>query len=215
MSDFEKISKMDLANIDRPDGAADPEAESSAQTEAESTAENGTEEKQVKHEMAKPVGEHYYVNAMVTDKELIPFVFRHTYTQPVTLIFTVIGIVWPIYNLITHQRMMISLACAFVFLIFYPLSTYVQGKKANKANRIYDDEFHYMVDEVGLHLEVLGDAADFAWKDVVKMTVMKPVLVLYTGRNRAFLMPTGAMGDQKDTIIEFIRRHIRENGGKA
>ena len=207
MSDLEKFSKMDLANIDRPGGEADSQGEDGAQA--------SEPEKEVKHEMAKPVGEHYYVNARVTDRELIPFVFRHTYSQPVTILCTVIGIVWPIYNLIRHQNLIYSLVCAFVFLVFYPLSTYIQGKKANKANRVYEDEFHYMVDEFGLHLEVLGDAADFAWKDVNRVTVMKPVLVLYTGRNRAFLMPTGAMGDQKDTIIEFIRRHIRENGGKA
>ena len=87
MSGFEKISKMNLADLDRPNTAGEAEEATAAETQAEQPK---AEEPQ---KMAEPVGEHYYFDAEFTEKDLITFLFSHYYRQPLVILATIFAVV--------------------------------------------------------------------------------------------------------------------------
>ena len=59
------------------------------------------------------------------------------------------------------------------------------------------------------HLDVYkrqgDDAIDVEWKKVTKLIFYKSVAVIYTGKNNAFLIPSAAMGTQREEIMNFIK----------
>ena len=208
MKNFEKISKMNLADLDRPEGIIEEESIQDADLCVEKTAQNPEDgersetivtenvqeqpEELAKKEMMEPQGRHFRVDANVTEKELKAFLFGHTYRQPLMIIVTILAIVWPLAVLIKKQGSV-------------PFTTNLRAKNAKKLNPIYNEEFHYMFDEWGLHLELGDDAIDVEWKKVTKLIFYKSVAVIYTGKNNAFLIPSAAMGTQREEIMNFIK----------
>ena len=207
MKNFEKISKMNLADLDRPEGIIEEESIQDADLCVEKTAQNPEDEERsetivtenvqeqpeelAKKEMMEPQGRHFRVDANVTEKELKAFLFGHTYRQPLMIIVTILAIVWPLAVLIKKQgSVTMPLICSLFILIWIPFTTNLRAKNAKKLNPIYNEEFHYMFDEWGLHLELGDDAID---------------AVIYTGKNNAFLIPSAAMGTQREEIMNFIK----------
>ena len=106
MKNFEKISKMNLADLDRPEGIIE-ESIQDADLCVEKTAQNPEDgersetivtenvqeqpEELAKKEMMEPQGRHFRVDANVTEKELKAFLFGHTYRQPLMIIVTILA----------------------------------------------------------------------------------------------------------------------------
>ena len=233
MKSFEEISKMNLADLDRPDGVGEEELETESscasgeekpagnedgttdtdglEASADVLAENSEneEEKQAeeleKKVMMEPQGKHYRIDADITQSALNTFLFGHTYRQPLMILVTILAIAWPVAVIVKGQsNIAMPLICSLFILIWIPFTTYLRAKNAKKLNPIYEQTFHYMFDEWGLHLELGDDAIDVEWKKVTKMIFYKSVAVIYTGKNNAFLVPTEAMGAQRGDILSFI-----------
>ena len=234
MSEFGDISRMDLSKLDskghRPEDDEDiVDAEEIAEEDVVvEEAQDGqlaeykqkelagddavdpekNQETGKKAHMAAPTGKHYYIDAHITEKEMIAFLFAHNYRSPLMIFATVVGIVWPIYTIL-HEgaNLLFAVVCAGVFLVFMPASIYIRGRNNVRKNPIYENTFHYMVDEAGIHVELAEHAVDVDWSKVTKKMFLKTSAVIYTGKINAYLIPTAAMGDRKDEIIQFIKVH--------
>lgn len=234
MKSFEEISKMNLADLDRPDGAEEEELEtetagvsgnhsvSDAERAGAAAADDletaidmpaavsdNEEEKQPeeleKKVMMEPQGKHFFIDAEITQQELNTFLFGHTYRQPLMILVTILAIAWPIAVIVKGQsNIAMPLICSLFILIWIPFTTYLRAKNAKKLNPLYEKPFHYMLDEWGLHLEIEDDAIDVEWKKVTKMIFYKSVAVIYTGKNNAFLIPSAAIGARREEIMSFI-----------
>lgn len=240
MKSFEEISKMNLADLDRPDGVGEEEQETEnagvagdsnvsnvekaeaagnkegatgtddLETNADMPAEVSDEEEKQPEELEKkvmmePQGKHYRIDADITQSALNTFLFGHTYRQPLMILVTILAIAWPIAVIVKGQsNIAMPLICSLFILIWIPFTTYLRAKNAKKLNPIYEQQFHYMLDEWGLHLELGDDAIDVEWKKVTKMIFYKSVAVIYTGKNNAFLIPTESMGARRGEILDFI-----------
>ena len=239
MSRLQDISKMNLADLDRPgqtaleedsmleesttpEGNADidetgpegPSAEESEEAASPVGKKSGTtaekqendSRKEEPKKMMEPSGEHYYVDVDIEESDLVSFMINHSYHQPMMILVTVIGIIWPFMAWYKGQNMIIPLIGAACILILMPFSTIRQAKKAKKVMPAYQEVFHYMFDEWGMHLELGGEAIDVEWKRVTKLAALKSLLAIYTGKNNAFLLPYKAMGARKEEITAFIYR---------
>lgn len=199
------------------------ESEETEETAAESTAVEVTEETAVETpvtettetpkepgHLPEPEGKHFYVDTKITAKEMQAFLFGHNYRQPLMVIATIIGVCWPIAMLLQNRgEMWIAVLCIALFVLVIPLNTWNKGRMTVNKNPIYKNTFHYMLDEIGLHLELSGETVDVEWKRVYKVMFLKSVLVIYTGKLNAYLIPTASMGAQKEEIHEFVKKHVK------
>ena len=133
MKSFEEISKMNLAELDRPDGAGEEELEtettgaagdSSVRSEVETTGNAGADDSETseymmaessdsedakpaeeleKKVMMEPQGKHFFIDAEITQQELNTFLFGHTYRQPLMILVTILAIAWPIAVIVKGQ----------------------------------------------------------------------------------------------------------------
>lgn len=235
MSSFSDISRMNLADLDRkgPEAEFNEEKEMDLEPVTEDIPEETTEvevedeeeesaeikaaleaaimeEEGIPMKMAEPIGTFYRVDAEVEESDLREFLFRHVYAQPITLIASVLCIVYLLYALfINHDGMMYGGLAVFAMDVGYPASLWFRAK-ATKKTGPYQNVFHYMFDEYGLHLELGKDAVDVEWKRIFKIKFHKNVVIIYTGQANAFIVPVRAMGAQKDEICAFIKDHSRQ-----
>ena len=133
MKSFEEISKMNLAELDRPDGAGEEELEtettgaagdSSVRSEVEATGNAGADDSETSEDMMaessdsedakqaeelekkvmmEPQGKHFFIDAEITQQELNTFLFGHTYRQPLMILVTILAIAWPIAVIVKGQ----------------------------------------------------------------------------------------------------------------
>lgn len=184
------------------DGQEDQEAEASDGGQTDREVEVMGEPQK----MAEPTGRHYYIDAEITRKEMTFFLLGHNYRQPIILLATAMAIIWPILSVIKGQKNLVYVFILALFiLLYFPLSALNRGRNLKKLNPAYEKTFYYMLDEAGLHLELGEEAIDVEWKRILKVMYLKSVIVLYTGRTNAFLIPTKDMGTQKEEVIAFIK----------
>ena len=133
MKSIEEISKMNLADLDRPDGAEEEELEteitgaagdSSVRSEVKATGNAGADDLETseymmaessdsedakqaeeleKKVMMEPQGKHFFIDAEITQQELNTFLFGHTYRQPLMILVTILAIAWPIAVIVKGQ----------------------------------------------------------------------------------------------------------------
>ncbi len=207
MKSFGEISRMNLADLESSDEAETVTvADLEGSDEAETVMETETAEEK-EEEILQPQGEHYYIDAKVTEKEMIGFLFGHNYRQPLMIIAMLVALAWPIMVIVRQEEnMLLAIVVAAIVLVALPLSTWNRGKRTIKTNPAYQQTFHYMLDEWGLHLKLGKEAIDVEWNKINRAMFLKSVFVLYTGKVNAFLVPTSGMGEQQEVIKAFVKR---------
>lgn len=227
MKSFEEISKMNLADLgeteeEKMDSVAEvieteevsevavseeePQMVAILEENEQPAEENMEVEGEVK-KMMDPTGEHYYIEAKITEKEFLAFLFSHNFRQPLMIVAYAIAIIWPVMAFVRgDSNVIFALAMAAIVILFIPFSTWTRGRKAINSNPLYQETFHFMIDEWGVHLELGTEAVDVEWKRIQKCVFLKSVTVLYTNKINAHLIPTSGMGDRTEEINQFIKR---------
>ena len=226
MKSFEEISKMNLADLgeteesltdsvseevvteESPDVVvSEEEPQMVTISEEDGQAEENVEVEGEVKKMMEPTGEHYYIDAKITEKEFLAFLFSHNFRQPLMIVAYAIAIIWPVMAFVRgDSNVIFALAMAAIVILFIPFSTWTRGRKAINSNPLYQETFHFMIDEWGVHLELGTEAVDVEWKRIQKCVFLKSVTVLYTNKINAHLIPTSGMGDRTEEINQFIKR---------
>ncbi len=212
MEGFDKIKNIKLSDLDEDNTLEDqlqPEKKKNTTPEVTEPSEK-TEEGNTKERV--PVGRHYEIDAEITEQELRNFRLAHEYRRPAILLVNVMAIFFIIYTAfsgVKGMNMGVTIGLGILIILYYPFIIATKTKGIKNNSKIFQHTFHYMLDEEGLHLKVDKDAVDVEWKYVRKLMVLKSSLVVYTGKNNAWIIPTKDMGDQKDEIIAFLQEKIQ------
>lgn len=221
---IEEISKMNLADLDRPgETREDPDREDTGPDHETADSAEGQDNAGAhvfpgmeKEKMADPTGEHYTIDASIGKEELKDFVRHQLFTQPAFLLIMVLGIALPIYTVIFQPKNLIMSLIFFVVLcIVYPFWQYKKIVDANVKNPVFKNVFHYMVDEPGFHLEAGLRAIDLSWKDFTRKKSLKTCHILYTGKSNVYILPRKDMEGREEQIMAFIDRMMGSNSQKV
>ena len=154
------------------------------------------------------MGRHYVIDAKITESELRSFRLNHEYRRPLIILVNLAAIFFVLYAAFTKTQgknfgMTIGIAC--FLIIYYPLIIIFRTRTLMKTSKVFQQTFHYLLDEEGLHLKLEKEAVDVEWKYIRKLMILKSSVVVYTGKHNAWIIPTKDMGDQKEEIIAFLK----------
>ena len=208
MEGFDKIKNIKLADLDEENTLED-------QLQPEKKKSNGPEEtlsseetKEADSEDRVPVGRHYVIDAEITESELRNFRLAHEYRRPTILLVNAMAIFFIIYSAlrgVNGMNMGVTIGLGILIILYYPFIIATKTKGIKNNSKVFQQVFHYVLDEEGLHLKVGTEAVDVEWKYVTKLMVLKSSLVVYTGKVNAWIIPAKDMGDQKEEIIAFVK----------
>lgn len=149
----------------------------------------------------------------LTAKELFGFLINHTYssmTAFIGVILSIGGFVGFFYMLRMPNANPFYLGALFgtglLFTVIQPLVIYFKAKKQVKNNDSVNEALEYTINKTGINV-VQGERTGFSpWDEIVKVTSTKTLVMLYTSRVHAYVIP-------KDDVdeLDVFKRLIQDN----
>lgn len=84
-----------------------------------------------------------------------------------------------------------------VFLLLYmPTTLWLRAKQSIKASPVLSGTLHYYVDKEGFTVTQGEASGVLAWKQIYKMVATKHLVLVYSGRLNAYVIPRVQLGEQ-------------------
>lgn len=147
----------------------------------------------------------------LTAGDMYDYNLRHTYSQPVTILATFIGIIGIVVAICYRDRlsawpMMIVIGALLV--VYTPVTLFMRSKQHFLLNPSMKQPFHYLLDDNGITISQ-GEASEtHGWDSVVKAVSTGRSIIVYTSRTTATIIPKKQAGDSLSLFVQTIAKNI-------
>ena len=84
-----------------------------------------------------------------------------------------------------------------VFLVYVPVSLWMRSKKiVNDTNNALSKTLHYEFSEEAIRVSVEAESVEFKWENVFQMKTSGDLLLIYTNRINAYILPLEQVGEK-------------------
>lgn len=148
----------------------------------------------------------------MTEKIMYNFLLYHAYNSISVLIGNVFGILVAVLgvSMMTEEvgKGFMYLLLGLVVIIYTPVSLYLSSKRQVKSSKVFQDAITYTISEEGLASSQKETTTEAGWDSMVKVVSTNKSIIIYTGKNRATILPKEAMGDQYESVVQMISTHV-------
>lgn len=148
----------------------------------------------------------------MTEKIMYNFLLHHAYNSVSVLIGNVFGILVAALGVTMMAEdagkgaMYLLLGAAVI--IYTPVSLYLSSKRQVKSSEVFRNPITYIISEEGLASSQKETTTEAGWDSMVKVVSTSKSIIVYTGKNRATILPKEAMGDQYENVVQMISTHV-------
>lgn len=148
----------------------------------------------------------------MTQKIMYNFLLHHAYNSISVLIGNVFGVLVAVLGFTmvsadpTKGFMYVFLGAA--VLAYTPFSLYFSAKRQITASEVFRDKIEYTVSEEGLTSSQNDTTTQAGWDSMMKVVSTSMSIIIYTGKNRATILPKEAMGEQYENVIQMVSTHL-------
>lgn len=107
----------------------------------------------------------------------------------------------------------ILLLIGLLFTIINPVMLYFKAKKQILLNPIFKNEIVYQFNEEGIEVCQGETTAAVAWEQIFKVIVTRKLLLIYTSKIHASILPLDQIEQEK--ILPYIEKHVPKEKRKA
>ncbi len=108
----------------------------------------------------------------------------------------IIGAVIKNYSDFGPANVALYLGIALVLLLYIPVSLWFRSKKVLKTNEVLANTLHFEFEEETICVSQDDQKAEFQWENVYKMVATKKLVLLYTNRLNAYIIPREQIKDE-------------------
>ena len=83
-----------------------------------------------------------------------------------------------------------------IFLIYVPGALYMRSKSNLKKNEVLSNTLHFDISEEGIRVSQKDDSGELMWDQIYKMITIKDLVLIYTNRVNAYILPLDQIGQQ-------------------
>ncbi|MBR5127234.1 MAG: YcxB family protein [Roseburia sp.] len=87
-------------------------------------------------------------------------------------------------------------------LVYMPITLWLRAGRTIKASPVLSDTLHYHVDEDGFTVTQGEASGVLAWKQIYKMVATKHLVLVYSGRINAYVIPRKQLGEHYVTLAK-------------
>lgn len=111
------------------------------------------------------------------------------------------------YTFYTQGEAALSNILLYIFvgiflLVYMPCSLWMRSKQSLKASPVLSDTLHYLVDGEGFTVTQGESQGVLAWKQIYKMVATKHLVLVYSNRVNAYIIPRKQLGEQYVTLAK-------------
>ena len=93
-------------------------------------------------------------------------------------------------------------------IAYTPISLYLSAKRQIKCSPVFREAITYSFTEEGLTSSQNDTTTEAAWDTMIKVVSTSKSIIIYTGRNRATILPKEAMGELYENVVQMISTHM-------
>lgn len=148
----------------------------------------------------------------MTEKIMYNFLLHHAYNSASVLIGNVFGILVAVLGVSMMAedpgKGLMYLFLGAAVILYTPFSLYLSAKRQIKSSGVFKEPITYTISDEGLTSSQNGTTTEALWDSMMKVVSTTKSIVIYTGKNRATILPKEAMGDQYENVVQMISTHV-------
>lgn len=112
------------------------------------------------------------------------------------------------YGEVSIGSTLVYVGLGIVFLIYVPISLWLRVNKTVKdENNALSKSLHYDFEEDGIRVSVGEESVEFKWENIFQMKTSGSLVLVYTNRINAYILPLSQVGDKYDELSKLA--HVK------
>ena len=127
-----------------------------------------------------------------------------------SIVFAIImfGLTVYTYGEIPTVNTVMYIGIGILLLVYIPITLWLRAKQTLKASPVLSSILHYAVDEDGFTVTQGEASGVLAWKQIYKMVATKHLVLVYSNRINAYVIPKKQLGEQYVTLAKLAREKL-------
>lgn len=106
---------------------------------------------------------------------------------------------------------LVYVALGILFLVYVPVSLWLRVKKViNDPSNALSKAIHYDFEEDVIRVSVEEENVEFQWENIYKLCTSGNLLLVYTNRINAYILPLEQVGDDYDLLFELAHKKLEK-----
>lgn len=98
-----------------------------------------------------------------------------------------------------------------LFLVYVPVSLWFRVKKTlQDSNNAISKTIHYDFKEDGIFVSVEEESVEFQWENIYQIKAVKDMVLVYTNRINAYILPMEQVGDGYGQLSELAHKKLEK-----
>ena len=152
----------------------------------------------------------------LTEKDLYKFNMMQAYKGMQGFLSILLPVLVFAYAVSTFGQVSIASTVVYVglgimFLVYVPVSLWMRVKKImNDPNNAISKTLHYDFEENVIRVSVEEEHVEFMWENIFQMKSTKDMVLLYTNRMNAYILPKEQLGEAYHPLSELAHKKLEK-----
>lgn len=112
---------------------------------------------------------------------------------------------------VTLETSLLNLGLGILFLLYVPVSLWFRSKKTLKQNEVLSNPLHYEFTEEQICVTQGEQRVEFKWENIYRMVTVGDLLLIYTNRMNAYVIPKAQVGDGYQTLKDMAKVQLERH----
>ncbi|MBP3452065.1 MAG: YcxB family protein [Agathobacter sp.] len=115
------------------------------------------------------------------------------------------------YGKVSIGSTLVYVGLGIVFLVYVPISLWLRVNKIVKdENNALSKQLHYEFEEEVIRVSVGEESVEFQWENIFQMKTSGPLLLVYTNRINAYVLPLTQVGDKYEELSKLAHAKLEK-----
>lgn len=115
------------------------------------------------------------------------------------------------YGQVSIGSTLVYVGLGITFLVYVPISLWLRVNKIMKdENNAIAKTLHYEFEEEAIRVSVEEESVEFKWENIFQMKTSGPLLLVYTNRINAYILPLSQMGEKYEELSKLAHSKLEK-----
>ena len=149
----------------------------------------------------------------LTPKDMFRFNMYQTYSgfsgiSSIVFAIALFGLSVYTYGEVPFAKTIMYVGIGILLLVYMPVTLWMRSKQTLKASPVLSSTLHYEVDKDGFTVTQGEASGVLAWKQIYKMVATKHLVLVYSNRINAYVIPKKQLGEQYVELAKLAREKL-------
>lgn len=115
------------------------------------------------------------------------------------------------YGEVSIGSTLVYVGLGIMFLVYVPVSLWMRSKKVvQDQNNALSKTLYYDFSEEGIKVSVETESVEFKWENIFQMKTSGDLLLIYTNRINAYILPLEQVGEKYDALSQLAHAKLEK-----